>query len=759
MNAAGGQVPGYRLDGPLPPGRRGPVLAAVRHADGRSVVVHLLNVRLDGARRRRFRARTDELRALPPAAHVVPLLDAGILDVRPFLVTPRADRSLADLIKVQGALPVDLVIEAGRAAVRALAVFAAAGLRHGNVTPANLLMTGVGAVGLTGPAIDVLDELDGMRSGPHRPPEELRAAGGGAPPGAADIYALGSTLWALLTGLPPYGDGADIHRRRRAEPLPGLARGDVPAGLARLLRRALSADPGGRPDLGTFAEALDAVAAAAPSDGLPLGDRLVTVPPVDPGDPAPFEPPAGDHPLGPGVRVLGDYEVTRTRLGSGSAGTVYRGVDRTRRDPVAVKVLGPRWRAGPWEKRFRREATILAETVGHPNLVKIRALVEEGSSLAIVMELVDGQDLKLLLSRGRLPPARACAILRDIAAAMRYLHGNGVLHRDIKPANVLIERGEHGQAKITDFGMARYLEDPTITGAGEVVGTTAYMAPELCKAEPATPASDVYSFGVLAYELLAGHRPFRCVEPAALVYAHLETTPPRPAGVSDPAWRLLSRCLEKDPSRRPRADDALRMLRVLPEARGDDRGPAPVAAARNHAAGGAPEGTADEAAPGEPTGGSALGDAARDTDAAGHPGRRRLLLVAAVSAVASATLLITLDVLRLGWVGPTATPARVIQKIDLPISVSSPSAGEIKVDWSADPQAVDAFNVQLQVSQREIPVSSRPSSTTIPHLRPTDRYCVHVSVSRVEDGTPTPAPQRPVCLAADGRGVTLTSSQ
>jgi hypothetical protein len=209
----------------------------------------------------------------------------------------------------------------------------------------------------------------------------------------------------------------------------------------------------------------------------------------------------------------------------------------------------------------------------------------------------------------------------------------------------------------------------------------------------------------------------------------------------------------------------------LPEAHGDERGPAPVATAGGRATGDVPEGTTDEPAPDEPTEESALGEAAPGTDAARHPGRRRLRLVAAVSAIATLALLITLAVLRPGWgsdggpsqrgrVVPSSAARTVIQKMDLPIMASSTSVGEIKVDWSGDPRAADAFNVELQVSQREVTVSGRPSFTTIRDLNPTGSYCIHVSAFLwVEDFTPTPAPLQPVCLAADGRGVIQTSSQ
>jgi len=268
-------------------------------------------------------------------------------------------------------------------------------------------------------------------------------------------------------------------------------------------------------------------------------ERLDTLPP---GTPTPRD-----------ATAVGSAYLLEETIGRGASGSVWRG-RRRHGPPVAIKVLHGEYAADPHlVARFLRERTVL-QGLRHPHLVRIEDIVVEGDILALVMELVDGESLKSRLRRARLPAETGLTLLADVARALAYVHSAGVLHRDVKPGNVLVARREgRDHALLGDFGLAWVPDGTQLTHESQMVGTPAYLGPEILTDRPVGPATDVYALGVMAYEIFAGERPFAANHPLALMRAHLEDEPARPAGMPDDLWRVIRACLAKQPESRPGA--------------------------------------------------------------------------------------------------------------------------------------------------------------------------------------------------------------
>ena len=255
--------------------------------------------------------------------------------------------------------------------------------------------------------------------------------------------------------------------------------------------------------------------------------------------------------------IAGRYEL-EYRLGRGGMSDVWCASDRELGRRVAIKLLAPD--ADP--ARFDREARAIA-SLAHPNIVQLYDYGYDEGRPYMVLEYVPGGTLedRLAEAKGKpLPDAEATAIATGIAAGLAHAHARGVVHRDLKPANVLFD--DEGRAKLADFGIARLAAgEGTLTEAGTVLGTAAYISPEQAGGQPASAASDVYSFGVLLYRLLTGRLPFESSDPLELVRMHRDDPPPplttfRP----DPPGRLeaaTAAALEKEPRDRPRDGGAL----------------------------------------------------------------------------------------------------------------------------------------------------------------------------------------------------------
>ncbi|MGH9365423.1 MAG: protein kinase domain-containing protein [Thermoanaerobaculia bacterium] len=238
-------------------------------------------------------------------------------------------------------------------------------------------------------------------------------------------------------------------------------------------------------------------------------------------------------------------------LGRGGMGEVYRADDLKLGQPVALKFL-PRMLASEPARleRFYAEVRI-ARQVSHPNVCRVYDVGEMEGQHYLSMEYVDGEDLASLLRRiGRLPPDKALDIAREICAGLSAAHDKGVLHRDLKPANIMVDG--RGRAKITDFGLAVAAGEAT---EGEISGTPAYMAPEQLSGKGASIRTDIYSLGLVLYELYTGKKAFEGASFQELKRKHSEEAPASPSTVSpgfDPVVeRVILRCLEKDPGRRP----------------------------------------------------------------------------------------------------------------------------------------------------------------------------------------------------------------
>jgi serine/threonine-protein kinase len=202
----------------------------------------------------------------------------------------------------------------------------------------------------------------------------------------------------------------------------------------------------------------------------------------------------------------GRYQVVR-RIGSGGMADVYLAEDQELGRRVAIKILNDRHAHDEqFVERFRREAKNAA-ALSHPNIVAIYDRGEAEGTYYIAMEYLDGRSLKeLIVGRGPAPFPVAIDYARQILAALRFAHRNGIVHRDIKPHNVLVD-GE-GRVKVTDFGIARAGAASQMTEAGSIVGTAQYLSPEQAKGTAVDQRSDIYSLGVVLYELLTGSVPF-----------------------------------------------------------------------------------------------------------------------------------------------------------------------------------------------------------------------------------------------------------
>lgn len=265
-------------------------------------------------------------------------------------------------------------------------------------------------------------------------------------------------------------------------------------------------------------------------------------------------------------RVLGDRYRLVERFASGGMGDVWRADDTVLGRSVAVKILRPEHAADPdFLERFRAEARHAA-ALTHPNIAGVHdygEIDEHGSVLAyLVMELVPGEPLSALLARsGPLPVDRTLELVAQAADALQAAHTRGVIHRDVKPGNILIRPdtdvsvtgSTFGGLALTDFGIARATNDPGhLTKSGLVLGTAYYLSPEQAQGHPVTPASDVYSLGIVAYECLAGVRPFSGDNAVHVAVAHMrDEPPPLPSEIPDGVRRLVSQALAKDPTARP----------------------------------------------------------------------------------------------------------------------------------------------------------------------------------------------------------------
>ena len=225
-----------------------------------------------------------------------------------------------------------------------------------------------------------------------------------------------------------------------------------------------------------------------------------------------------------GTTLNGRYRL-ESRIGSGGMSTVYRAHDETLERFVAIKLMNREVATDSDQlERFRREARAVAR-LSHPNIVHVIDAGEDENRPYIVFEYIDGETLKDRIRRlGRLEIPEAVAYCIEVARALGCAHANNVVHRDVKPQNVLIDHD--GTAKVTDFGIARTLEEQGLTADGRVLGTTDYVSPEQALGHPVTGQSDLYSLGVVLYEMLTGQLPFKGENQVAVAMKHVREAMP-----------------------------------------------------------------------------------------------------------------------------------------------------------------------------------------------------------------------------------------
>ena len=295
--------------------------------------------------------------------------------------------------------------------------------------------------------------------------------------------------------------------------------------------------------------------------------------------------------LTPGTR-LGVYEVT-AQIGEGGMGQVYRATDTRLKRQVAIKILPPSLSADADRLlRFQREAEVLA-SLNHPHIAAIYGLedaslpparegaaqagTEQGAVKALVMELVEGEDLSLRIARGAIPLDEALPIARQICEALEAAHEQGIIHRDLKPANIKVRAD--GTVKVLDFGLAKALAPegssgtaeamnsptittPAMTRAGMILGTAAYMSPEQARGRTVDKRADIWAVGCVLFEMLTGTRAFPGEDLTDTLAAVVRAEPDwtlMPSEVSPTLVRFIRRCLEKDPRQRVQAVGDVRL--------------------------------------------------------------------------------------------------------------------------------------------------------------------------------------------------------
>ncbi len=258
------------------------------------------------------------------------------------------------------------------------------------------------------------------------------------------------------------------------------------------------------------------------------------------------------------------------KLGEGGAGTVYKAVQEELSRVVAIKVLTPgHFAAEEGAARFHREATTQA-SLSHPSLLKVYDAGESGGSHYLVMEYVEGGNLRQVFQKeGVLPLERAVRYAVQIAAGLAEAHGVNIVHRDLKPENVLLTTDD--RIKLADFGLAKQVDDPSqLTAVNTVMGTPGYIAPEVLLGKPYEPGADLYALGVMLYEMIAGERPFTSQYLTDLLKQQIHSDPAplshHRSGLPPALERLVGQCISRHPDERPDSaallERRLRMLKV-----------------------------------------------------------------------------------------------------------------------------------------------------------------------------------------------------
>jgi len=243
------------------------------------------------------------------------------------------------------------------------------------------------------------------------------------------------------------------------------------------------------------------------------------------------------------------YEILE-QLGGGGMSIVYKGRDTLLNRLVTIKVLRPEFTSDEdFVQRFRREAQAVAK-LSHPNIVSIYDVGWEDQIHYLVMEYVEGDNLKnLIRAQGTIPLKQAVEFALQISDALQHAHENDIVHRDVKPQNILITR--EGRAKLTDFGIAKEATTATLTQTDTVVGSVHYISPEQARGETAEPASDIYSLGIVLYEMVTGKLPFQGETPIAVALKQIQDAPERPTSLNPALPQRLENIILRMMAKKP----------------------------------------------------------------------------------------------------------------------------------------------------------------------------------------------------------------
>jgi serine/threonine protein kinase len=451
-----------------------------------------------------------------------------------------------------------------------------------------------------------------------------------------------------------------------------------------------------------------------------------------------------------GITFGGRYQLS-SRIAIGGMGEVWQATDLVIGRTVAIKILKDEYLGDPgFLERFRAEARHAA-LVNHEGIANVFDYGEEDGSAYLVMELVPGEALSSILERERvLPTDKVLDIVAQTASALHAAHQAGLVHRDIKPGNLLMT--PDGRIKITDFGIARIADQVPLTATGQVMGTVQYLSPEQASGHAASPTTDIYSLGIVAYEALAGRRPFTGESQVAIAMAQINEAPPElPVTVAEPVRNLVYACIAKKPEDRPTS--AANLSRAAQALRRGDIAAATAAVPSLGGGEGAftqlltPAGSTTATrvlAPGEGGFGGTGPTASLDTKRR-NPWTWPLVAIVSVLAVALIAIIIVFAIRP----NPTPTPSGSTPPPTSATPSTTPTSDTIAInaaDYIGRPFSdVEAeLGANFEVVRVDGPVANTPSKNgTVSGINPTGNVKkgreIQVSVFQDYPGLPTPS--------------------
>jgi serine/threonine protein kinase len=508
--AHGSPADRYQIDGPLPGRTPGTASVARDRVMERTVVLRRFGADLVHGERAAERLLAD-VRRIARLHHpsIAAVHDAGRDGAGIYVIEEHVPgRTLREVLRQDGPLDVPQAVQVVTRLAEALDYAHGLGLLARTLRPETVVVASSGEAKLVDFGL-ALRHADGAAPGaPYRPPEAGRKE---RMDPSSDIYLLGVLAWEALTGAPP---PVPLPGQKEAPELPKLDDRPFPDLVRRVVSGCLVPDRSRR--IGSAQKLLEDL--------------------------------HGTHLL-PGALLANRYEILR-ELGRGGMGTVFAARDLVLDEPVALKVLAGALDENT-EKRFIQEIR-LARQINHPNVVRVHTFERWRELRFIVMEFIDGTDLrKWAEARQPIPLGQALDIVAGVAGGLAAAHRLGIVHRDVKPENVLLDAD--GRPRLVDFGIARK-GDVRLTREGLVMGSPAYMAPEQIRGESSDQRADLYALGTLAFFLLAGREPFSSENVAEVLRQQLDVAPPLlsalRSNVPQSVDELIGRTLAKEPSRR-----------------------------------------------------------------------------------------------------------------------------------------------------------------------------------------------------------------